>query len=38
MGNEISQSLRNPSKNAFTRKLKQILINILGLQDSYRFI
>ena len=36
--NEIHQALRNLSKNAFKRKLKQILFNILGSQDSYRFI
>jgi len=33
--NEIPQALRNLSKNAFKRKLKEILFNILGLQDSY---
>ena len=33
--NEIPQALRNLSKNAFKRKLKQILFNILGSQDSY---
>ena len=33
--NEIPLALRNLSKNAFKRKLKQILFNILGLQDSY---
>ena len=33
--NEIPQALRNISKNAFKRKLKQILFNILGSQDSY---
>jgi len=33
--NEIPQALRNLSKNAFKRKLKQILLNLLGLQDSY---
>jgi len=33
--NEMPQALRNLSKNAFKRKLKQILFNILGLQDSY---
>ena len=32
--NEIPQALRNLSKNAFKRKLKQILFNILGSQDS----
>ena len=33
--NEIPQALRNLSKDAFERKLKQILFNILGSQDSY---
>ena len=33
--NEIPQALRNFSKNAFKRKLKQILFNILGSQYSY---
>ena len=33
--NEIPQALSNLSKNAFKRKLKQILFNILGSQDSY---
>lgn len=33
--NAIPQALRNLSKNAFKRKLKQILFNILGSQDSY---
>ena len=33
--NEIPQALGNLSKNAFKRKLKQILFNILGTQDSY---
>ena len=33
--NEIPQALRDLSKNAFKRKLKQILFNILGSQDSY---
>ena len=33
--NEIPRALRNLSKNAFKRKLKQILSNILGSQDSY---
>ena len=33
--NAIPQALRNLSKNAFQRKLKQILFNILGSQDSY---
>ena len=33
--NEIPQALRNLSKNAFKRKLKQISFNILGSQDSY---
>ena len=33
--NEIPQALRNLSKNAFKRKLKQILFNILVSQDSY---
>ena len=33
--NEMPPALRNLSKNAFKRKLKQILFNILGLQDSY---
>ena len=33
--NEIHQALRNLSKNAFKRKLKQMLFNILGSQDSY---
>ena len=33
--NTIPQALRNLSKNAFKRKLKKILFNILGLQDSY---
>ena len=33
--NEIPQALRNLSKNAFKRKLEQILFNILGSQDSY---
>ena len=35
MWNETPQALRNLSKNMFKRKLKQILFNILGLQDSY---
>ena len=35
MWNAIPQALRNLSKNAFKRKLKQILFNILGSQDSY---
>ena len=35
VGNEIPQALRNLSKNTFKRKLKQILFNILGSQDSY---
>ena len=34
--NEIPQVLRNLSKNVFKRKLKQILFNISGSQDSYR--
>ena len=29
------QALRNLSKNAFKRKLKQILFSILASQDSY---
>ena len=33
--NEIPRAFRNLSKNAFRRKLKQILFNILGSQDSY---
>ena len=33
--NAIPQALKNLSKNAFKRKLKQILFNILGSQDSY---
>lgn len=33
--NAIPQALRNLSKNASKRKLKQILFNILGSQDSY---
>ena len=33
--NEILQALRDLSKNAFKSKLKQILFNILGSQDSY---
>ena len=33
--NKIPQALRNLSKNAFKRKLKQILFDILGSQDSY---
>ena len=33
--NEVPQALRNLSKNAFKRKLKQILFNTLGSQDSY---
>ena len=33
--NEIPQALRDLSKNAFKSKLKQILFNILGSQDSY---
>ena len=33
--NEIPQALRDLSKNAFKRKLKQILFDILGSQDSY---
>ena len=33
--NEMPQALRNLSQNAVKRKLKQILFNILGLQDSY---
>ena len=33
--NEIPQALRNLSKNAFKRKLKRILLNIIGSQDSY---
>ena len=33
--NAIPQALRNLSKSAFKRKLKQILFNILGSQDSY---
>ena len=34
--NAIPQALRNLSKNAFKKKkLKQILFNILGSQDSY---
>ena len=33
--NEIPQALRDLSKNAFKRKLKQILFNILGSLDSY---
>ena len=32
--NAIPQALRNLSKNAFKRKLKRILFNILGSQDS----
>ena len=36
--NKQGKRKRNLSKNAFTRKLKQILFNILGSQDSYRFI
>ena len=32
--NLILQALRNLSKNAFKRKLKQILFNMLGSQDS----
>ena len=35
MWNAIPQALRNLSKNAFKRKLKQILFNILGSQHSY---
>ena len=31
----LVQALRNFSKNAFNRKLKQMLFSILGLQDSY---
>ena len=33
--NAIPQALRNLSKNAFKRKLKQILVSILGSQHSY---
>jgi len=33
--NEIPQAVRSLSKNAFKRKVKQILFNILGLHDSY---
>jgi len=33
--NAIPQELRNLSKNAFKRKLKQILFSILASQDSY---
>ena len=33
--NAIPQALRNLSKNALKKKLKQILFNILGSQDSY---
>jgi len=33
--NAIPQALRNLSKNAFKRKLKQMLSSILGSQDSY---
>ena len=33
--NEIPQASRPLSKNAFKRKLTQILFNILGSQDSY---
>ena len=33
--NEVPQTLTNLSKNAFKRKLKQILFNILSSQDSY---
>ena len=36
MWNVIPQALRNLSKNAFKRKLKQILFNILRSQDSYK--
>ena len=36
--NAIPKALRNLSKNAFKRKLKQILFSIFGSQDSYRFI
>ena len=32
---KLPQVLRNLSKNAFKRKLAQILFNILGSQDSY---
>ena len=32
--NAIPQALRNLSKNVFKRKLKRILFNILGSQDS----
>ena len=32
--NAILQALRNLSQNAFKRKLKRILFNILGSQDS----
>ena len=35
MWNAIPQALRNLSKNALKRKLKKILLNILGSQDSY---
>ena len=33
--NEVPQALRNLSKNAFKRKLKQILFNILSSQECY---
>ena len=33
--NEIPRAFRNLPKNAFRRKLEQILLNILGSQDSY---
>ena len=33
--NAIPEALRNLSKNALKKKLKQILFNILGSQDSY---
>ena len=33
--NAIPQALRNLSKNAFERKLKQILFTMLGSQNSY---
>ena len=35
---EIPQALRNLSKSAFKRELKQILFNMLGLQDSYLYL
>ena len=35
MWNAIPQAIRNLSKNAFEGKLKQVLFNTLGSQDSY---